>query len=116
MVGGVAGVLLFFAYRFLGYIFNLSSEPEREQPKSKGSYSVDAAPVKRECSEATASEARTESIPCNPHFDSKPIDRFTLSEFYADWVDRDDLIPLKEPEMISSTIIEEEDDSQEAWE
>jgi hypothetical protein len=92
----------------------LSSDTESESPKFKRSYSADVTPQRDEYSDSTSSEAR-ESEPRNQQSDSKHNNRFTLSEFYADWMGRDDLIPSKEPGIISSIIIEEEDDNQEAW-
>lgn len=114
LIGGVAGLLLCITYRFIGQIFNLSSDTKDEQPRVKRSYSTDASSEIDEYSDSTASEAR-ESKPRYQKSDSKRNNRFTLSEFYADWMDRDDLIPSKEPGILSSTIIEE-DDNQEAWE
>ncbi|KAI7970059.1 hypothetical protein EIK77_001449 [Talaromyces pinophilus] len=116
LIGGVAGLLLCITYRFIGQIFNLSGDTEDERPKVKRSYSADVTPERDEYSDSTASEARRESKLRHQLPDSKHDNRFTLSEFYADWMDRDDLIPSKEPGIISSTIIEEDDDNQEAWE
>lgn len=116
LIGGVAGLLLCVTYRFIGQISNLSSDTEDARPKVKRSYSADVTPESDEYSDSTASEARRESKPPHQLPDSKHNNRFTLSEFYADWMDRDDLIPSKEPGIISSTIIEEEDDNQEARE
>lgn len=48
------------------------------------------------------------------HSGEKTNNTFSLSKFYADWVNPDDLVLSKEPDLISSTIIEEDDDSQEA--
>ncbi|EEA18926.1 hypothetical protein PMAA_011980 [Talaromyces marneffei ATCC 18224] len=116
LIGGVAGLLLCVTYRSIGQIFDLSSDTGRksESPKFKRSYSADVTPD----SDSTASEAPRGSKPRNQQSDisGKHNNRFTLSEFYADWMDRDDFIPSKESGIISSTIIEEEDDSQESWE
>lgn len=115
LIGGVAGLLLCITYRFIGQIFNLSSDTKTEPPKVKRSYLANVTSEIDEHSDSTASEAR-DSRPRLQVSDSKRNNRFTLSDFYADWMDRDDLIPSKEPGIISSTIIEEEDDNQEAWE
>lgn len=115
LIGGVAGLLLCIIYRFIGQIFSLSSDTKDEPPRVKRSYSTDVSSERDESSDSTASEARKNQPP-NHKSDSKSKIKFTLSEFYADWMDRDDLIPSKEPGILSSTIIEEEDDIQEAWE
>lgn len=115
MIGGLTGLLLCIAYRFIGQIFNLSSDTKDEPPRLRRSYSADVTLKRDEYSEPTASEAGRESEFRKQSSDSKRNNKFTLSEFYADWMDRDDLIPSKEPAIISSTIIEEEDDNQEAW-
>jgi hypothetical protein len=116
LIGGVAGILLCVTYRFIEHMLNLSSDTEDEPPKVKRSYSANVIPERDDYSDSTASEARRESKPRHQQPDSTRNNRFTLSEFYADWMDPDDLIPSKEPGIISSTIIEEEDDNQEAWE
>jgi hypothetical protein len=109
LIGGAAGLLLCITYQLLGQTLNLSSSP-KSAPRTIGrSPSADLPRRDAEQSDSDLETNKSHSRDRRP--DGKHNIQFSLSEFYADWIDQNKAIPFKDTELISTTIIEEEDDN-----
>lgn len=113
-MGGASGLLLCVTHRSIGHALRLTDNPKRAPPRYKRFQSRDLIQKSEEQSDS-ATTGTSEGQIDNQWLNGKRNNRFTLSDLYADWIDPDDSIPSKDAGLISTTIIEEEDDNQEFW-
>lgn len=108
-IGGVTGLLLRITHQSLGQAL------EQSKSRRKARCKVERPPsLEQQTDEQSAMSTENHGSPSlGPHqSDGKASSRFSLSEFYTDWIDQDSPIASKDVDLISMTTIEEEDDYQ----